>query len=111
MEAPFFRPESTSSAILVPAHYPIQEIPMIRSETLRDEVLEAVPSLQLEADGFQPGAPAQVGFDIQAIDRQACAEMECGACGRIGLDYLPNHRGSEYAGVCECTSCGFEESL
>lgn len=64
----------------------------------------------LLAEGYRDGAPS---IDTARIDRAACLESHCGACGHLGLSYYPFIREKPYSyrAVSVCPACNLAEEF
>ena len=71
------------------------------------------PALDLAAlllqSGYQPGVPAGLTPESQAVDRGSCRRLRCAACGRRGMDYRPHYKGARYRVLAACPACGHQE--
>ncbi len=65
-------------------------------------------TLLLQA-GYQPGVPAGLTPESQAVDRGCCRRLRCAACGRRGMDYRPHYKGSRCRVLAVCSACGNQE--
>jgi hypothetical protein len=67
----------------------------------------------LHARGYRRGQPPWLSLESEGIDRAACGDGICPACGGAGLDYSPWHNRdtSSYVAMAECPACGHSEEF
>jgi hypothetical protein len=66
---------------------------------------------ELLADGYAPTPPPGLDPAALDVDREACQQATCPACGRVGLDYLPFSKPGSYRAFAVCPACGAAEEF